>query len=384
MAIVQKDVPRVSSDGFMVEKTYTQIAPYTEAFDSWSTPVRLSIVANSADYQDPWGTYTADVLHEDVAGGANTTHAITNSTRVTGVGDIHTFCVYAQPINRDWLYFLDLSDSPDGCFFNVDTCEVGTITGAAHYGRTQEIGRGWCRACCTFTTDNAATQVAIYIGEADNDYVFVGLDQDSIVIWGADWIENTYGTSHIPNTGTGYPVKLADDVTIDPHPANENKDIIPETICDTCNATELTVQFDAKCWGSNNEDIDESNYLFSVSASTGTASSTRNRFDMYVTSSGRVRMDFRSDSTSTHYMYSASDATDYSEWFTMKVYMDFADLSNMDLWLNGSNAGITRFGNAGTATFDTSDTRITIGQTYFNGIITNCTIRNLRVEPEQF
>ncbi len=83
-------------------------------------------------------------------------------------------------------------------------------------------------------------------------------------------------------------------------------------------------------------------------------------------------------------MFSGVGPVDFSGMFTIKFFVDLADMSRMDLWVSGSNAGMTYSNNTGTATFDTTNTLIRIGQNYIPMVDSSCYISNVRLQPFEF
>lgn len=73
--------------------------------------------------------------------------------------------------------------------------------------------------------------------------------------------------------------------------------------------------------------------------------------------------------------------------FDCPFVIDFANLSRMDMWIaqppegTESNTGMTYSANTGTATFDTGDTEIRVGQQYNDLVECYCHNRALNIEP---
>ena len=120
-----------------------------------------------------------------------------------------------------------------------------------------------------------------------------------------------------------------------------------------------------------------------ISGNTGTADDDTNRF-VVLGLDGRVYGRLYDDSDVNHEVYSAVDPVDFPGTFTVKFFVDLTDMSNMDLWINQDNSGMTKSNNSGTATFDTTDTMVRIGQNYVAFADSSCYISNVRVQPYEF
>ena len=192
------DVARFESDGYLSEPAGTNLALYSEAFDNanW-TKSNCSIVANSI--ASPDGNSTADTIHEDTS--AATTHKLYQSNIALTSGSAYAISLYVKAANRDWIWLrlYNASDSAHA-YYDVANETVG-VSGANTTPTIENIGNGWMRCVFTFTaTQTANYGLMAYAAEADNDYTFDGLDQDSLYIWGAQVEESPIATSYIATT----------------------------------------------------------------------------------------------------------------------------------------------------------------------------------------
>jgi len=380
---VPANVPRVagSGGGVLIEGESTNICTYSEEFDAagtdW-TETRVSVVNDSIITLN--GTVTADTIHEDAT--LASSHYIRQPNITTTNGDTYTFSFYAKEDNRNWVASYITIDATGG-YFDLSNCTIATSIGGAVLS-TEPLNDGLCRCSATWTSGITGVQGAtIYIGEADNDITFDGLDQDSLYLWGTQFEESPFATSYIPTPTNAAVTRTADDLTIDPHPANTNERILPELFAPNTPADKLSVYFEAKCQFNGLADIGTSRFLLEISGNTGTAGSGRNRFRIYASSDGRIYFRINDDSSTQHRAATLVDIVDYDEWFSVRAFFDFSDFSRLDGWVNELNAVMVYSGNSGTGSFDTTNTLIRIGQDYSGSINAQCHIRSLRINNKE-
>jgi len=376
MTEVAANMPRITADGLLVEGESTSLLDYSEQFNMWSTS-QASTTQNTHVALD--GSTTADTLVEN---GVNGFHTWYRSYTVTS-GTTYTFSVFAGPLNRDWLqlYIGDAGTMPRA-WFNVTEGRIGTASNCT--AKMTPYPGGYYRCSITWTASASALRY-YYVGAADADAStqYVGANQDSVYAWGAQFEEGTFPTSYIEVPSTASITRQADDITMDPHESGTNLIVLPDLFT-AGQADKLTISFEAKCQWSGAADIGTPDRSFvDISGNTGTAERLRNRVNLQVNSDGRLFAFFRDDSSTMHYVRTGADHVDYSQWNSFRFVLDFADLSRMDLWINGNNSGLTYDTNTGTGVFDTSGTKIRIGQQY-NGVVEgNMQIRNLQIIPAE-
>lgn len=144
----------------------------------------------------------------------------------------------------------------------------------------------------------------------------------------------------------------------------------------------FTVEFEAKCLYSSHSDVDDDKVLLSISGNTGTADADTNNFYIQVASDGKLSANLYDSADTVHSLTTAADPVDFSEWFRVKAYYDLSDLTTMDMWIDGSNASITKVGNTGSAAWSTLFNELRIGQDYSSSVTSDCRIRNLRISPK--
>jgi hypothetical protein len=384
---VSANIPRVGGKGggIEIEGQSTNELEFSHDFTSWSAIIRSSVP--SCNNPSPeLGNDRACVLREDATAANN--HYIADSAVFTATsGESYTFSVYAKEINRPWvyIYLFGAGVLNEGVYFNLSNGTIGTGVGGPDSSFIEALDNGWYRIAFTATATGTGTATPfIYVADADGSNSFNGANQDSYYIYGAQVEELTFPSSLVDTGGAGPVTRTADAMTIDPHPANSNNWILPETICSTCAAKDITIEFDMKCRWSGSSDIPRQYSILEVSGNSGTASATRNRIVIYVSSTGRFNGWLRDDSDADHYASSAADPVDFSVWNTYKIYFDTSDLSRLYTSINGSDPTNTYTGNSGTATFDTTNTLIRLFQTNAGVKDGFCNIENARINNKEF
>jgi len=362
VAEVAANIPRVSGKGggLLIEGQNIQLHGLTEAFDSWTQIGTCAVTPNVAIAPD--GTMTADLL--DNTGGVNTDNRQVSSANLGNLaGRKFTLSVYARA---------DISH-----IVTVRMWEAGVAGLGADLDI--QIGSEWKRVDITGTAAGGGTGVISAIVTPGERSVSTGIAH----FWGANLTETTFPVSYIYNAGAvaTQVTRTADSYTIDPHGANNANIVLPTTFCSTCTASKLTVEFEAKCQFSGVANIGSLvRYLIGI----GDVSSANNNFQLYVSTSGRIYASFTDSIGGIHFGYSAVDVVNYSNWFKIKTFIDLSDLSRMYLAVNGSSAGITYTGNAGTAIFNTTNNLIRFGSDRTASVFSHCSIRNLRIEPKEW
>jgi hypothetical protein len=179
-------------------------------------------------------------------------------------------------------------------------------------------------------------------------------------------------TSYIPTVAAAV-TRSAESLTLDPHPVNSTNKIIPESVCSTCAAKTITLIFDYRCrYASTTEmvsPLSDPSQLMDVSGSTGTADTARN---------GTLRGRIYDDASGSHYIDTAA-ISNHNVWKTVKLYVDTADLSRMKLSVSDYSGAYTYTSVSGTATLDTTNDLIRLGNTYSGGATGTCWYRNPQI-----
>jgi len=193
--------------GWLLEPAATQLMRYTRTFDSW-TKARVTVPSQAELAPD--GSSRACILHED-ATAANSHYVLGATTANVTAGVTYAFSVYVKPINRQWVAFLIQSGGGNRqVWFNALTGAIGTKTAGITTHWIENHG-DYKRCVCTHPAD-ATGACSLFIGaaSADNVFNFDGLDQDSLLLWGAQVEALNRLSSHIINDGTTSTTRTSD------------------------------------------------------------------------------------------------------------------------------------------------------------------------------
>ena len=347
---VASGIPRVT-DGVLIEAQATNEAWYSRRFDSWGN---INCVVTTEDHISPDGTLTMDKL-ENTIGGNNGRREMIRVLN-PGNGDIWTASV---SIRADIPHNVELRMIEDGVGGDSVIKYIGNEVQRIQITRTMTGGGG------------GNVILRLFPGES-------GVATGVIHAWEAQLEEGPYTTSNITTPTNVAVTRLADSLTIDPHPANTTEKIFSEF------PTELTIQFDAKCLWADNTEIDGNIYILDIGGATGVATASRNRIVIYALSTGHLRVALYDNVGSLSYFTTTNvNVTDYSEKFTVKAYLDFTDLSRSNFWINrvsdNSVSGMT-----GSRTLDTTNSLIRIGQSQSGAVSADCKFENLIIQPYEF
>ena len=360
IAEVAANIPRVGGKGggVLIEGQNTQLHGFTQAFDSW---VEVGTCAVTPDIAvGPDGTMYADLL-DNTGGGVNDYRA---SGATADLGDL-TGRKFIAPV---WIK----ADTPHIC--TIGLVENGVSTTRQSFYVTTEWQRFYVARTC-IGGGTGTLGVVVYPGQ-------FSASTGTAYFANVNLTETTFPVSYINNDGalTTQVTRTADSMTMDPHPEVGNR-ILPDKFENT---GALTVEFDAKCEWSGSTDINGDRRILEISGNSGTASGTRNRVQIYGTSTGRVLGMVRDNGVVDHFAQTvAVDPVNFSDWFSVKMFLDFTDLSRMNLWINKISNN-TYSNNSGVAVFDTTNTLIRIGQNYLGTVNAFCSVKNLRISPSEF
>lgn len=369
MSVFAVDIPRVAGrgGGVLIEGQGTNLCLQSEDFDTTWTKVELTSVDTNADVALD-GTTTADGL---VADADDESHGVSQAITLTAVD--YTFSVYAKAGDQDWIYMADSKVVNATAYFNVDIGLIGTVGAGATAG-IENLPDGWCRCWITYTGTVAAHTHLIYSAPADADNTFAGdASTTNTTLWGAQVELGMFPSSYIATTTTSA-TRTADDLSMDPHEAGTTRIVLPEEFNSTTYADKLTVYIEAKGLYASAADIGVTRRLINI----GDSTSANNDFELYVHTDGRVYLSF-TDNGGTVRTINSAVHTFYDSWFSVRVIVDFADLSRSELYVNETIDHATDANMTGTATFDTTDCLLRLGADRQGSVDGFNRIRKLRI-----
>lgn len=181
--------------------------------EDWSNDWSLSRVTIDTDSTvAPDGVSDADTIQED--GTASNTHFVNHSnvTVSATTGRDFFFSVFVQAENRDWVRVMmqeDISGHDAYCYFDVTNGVKGTeaVSGANWSNlRTfmQDAGNGWYRCGIVATKVSASTTIdcLIHVADADDSVSFNGASQDSLYVWGAQFLASEHPVHYRATTAS--------------------------------------------------------------------------------------------------------------------------------------------------------------------------------------
>jgi hypothetical protein len=193
------------SDSYLIDRSGSNLLIYSEQFDNaaWTKSTYADIVANSIKSLD--GTYTADTLKEYSGSGGGiitSTHSVQVASPITLANSIvYTMSIYVKVGVRNWIGVGVNDNSSLTSYiwsFNLSTGALGSQVSVGGYSngifadkKITSLGRGWYRCSISFTSLGAnVVYPIVYILEGDADTQFIGIDQSSLYIWGAQLAQN--------------------------------------------------------------------------------------------------------------------------------------------------------------------------------------------------
>jgi len=186
------NVPRVGGKGGGVIVEYPGINMYRYSWDFTQWIKYLCTVNLDATITSPARDGLTHVIVEDNANGQ---HGVKLDNNLV-VGQDYVLSVYVKPANRSWIYLYLNDDAPGdhSCYFDIVNGIVGTAVRSV--GHIEALDNGWYRCVMTFTASATALRSCrIYTATGDGGVVYLGLSQDSIYIYGAQFeISGSSGT----------------------------------------------------------------------------------------------------------------------------------------------------------------------------------------------
>jgi len=187
------------SKGLLIEEARTNLATYSEAFNSW-TKLYATVESNVAIAPD--GTLTADKLVPDTTSSA--AHRVSIQQGFTS-GTSYAFSVYAKADEKQYLdvRWYDGNTNAARVVFDVSN---GTVTNTyAGTGVVEDVGNGWyrCAVYASATNTSISGFALIYVEDTNTGGVtYSGNGYDGLYLWGAQFEQGSFPTSYIPTSGS--------------------------------------------------------------------------------------------------------------------------------------------------------------------------------------
>jgi hypothetical protein len=194
------------SEGILIEGQAQNLATYSSDFSNaaWSK-TRTSVEASAAIGPD--GTLSASLIRDETS--TNNTHHVYQLLPSIASGTVVTASVFAKAAGRTFLIIQNGSTTPFGgasykVWFNLTSGTVGTISGSGVTASATDCGNGWTRCTVTFPASTATATHALQINssEGDNDEYHVGDSYSGVLLFGAQYEQNSLSSSLISTSGS--------------------------------------------------------------------------------------------------------------------------------------------------------------------------------------
>ncbi len=215
IALINADLPRfdynpvtLACKGLLIEETRTNIATYSEDFNTSWSKTRTTVVTDQAISPD--GTQNADLVYPN-----------DNSTALFGVrvskinfgitSGQYTNSVYVKSAGWRWIYLLDSAGNVSS-WFDVQNGVLGTSNG--NTTTITSAGNGWYRCSIFRATTTTTGYMYISFSDANNSTTCTASGTNGVYLWGGQLELGAFPTSYIPNIATGGTTRNADVATI--------------------------------------------------------------------------------------------------------------------------------------------------------------------------
>ena len=204
-----------SARGLLIESQAQNLATYSSDFSNaaWSK-TRTSVEASAAIGPD--GTLSASLIRDEPS--TNNTHHVYQLLPSIASGTVVTASVFAKAAGRTFLIIQNGSTTPFGgasykVWFNLTSGAVGTISGSGVTASATDCGNGWTRCTVTFPASTATGTHALQINssEGDNDEYHVGDSYSGVLLFGAQYEQNSFPSSWVDTGTSGSQVTRAAD-----------------------------------------------------------------------------------------------------------------------------------------------------------------------------
>ena len=175
--------------GVLIEDQRTNLVTYSSdfTFTDWAKNGG-GISINRAATMAPDGSMSADIVTAPGSGAGIYRFVGGLSNNV-----IYTTSAYVKNISGITSVTVGCDANPTGAsvVFNLSTGTITSVGGAVAWSRADNIGNGWFRVGCSFTSTAVNPSFIIYPGQAGQ-----------FAVWGAQMEVNYGATSYIPSTET--------------------------------------------------------------------------------------------------------------------------------------------------------------------------------------
>jgi hypothetical protein len=359
LVLAPSGTPRFDKgEGVLIEPACTNLESCVQRDpdDAFWTEARGT--ATNAQYTGP------DGVANDYGKFLETTDAgiHTNYHEYTTVGSTKYIVSFVtKGIGRDYVGFYTDIGGGSYVVWNVNTGKITKQDACWTLAGNEWLGDGWIRIYAVVTASGVTTQIGPATSTDGTTMSFSGDIAKGFVF--GDWIccESTSPTS-IPDPATG--TRAADLLYWSPS-------LIEKTlkIGNSYAIKKLDVEFRARNlfasaaqMGGNGKD------LVSISGNTGTAGSTRNNLWFAIGATGKFNVLFCSNGSTTCRMIEGTIRTDWDKWHTCSAHIDFTNLANSRLCVDGVDDSVTYTDMSGTADFDMTNCMIRAGH-YYDGTV---------------
>jgi hypothetical protein len=118
--------------------------------------------------------------------------------------------VFAKKAERSWIRIYE-DTTLNSAYFNLDSGTVGTVGGPTAVAKIENYGNGWYRCSVTYTETGTFGRYRIATAKQNNEASYLGVANNGIYVWGAQYEAGAYATSYIPTLGAAV-TRLRDDL----------------------------------------------------------------------------------------------------------------------------------------------------------------------------
>lgn len=215
------DPATLLSKGLLVEGTRTNIAPYSQAFNSWNgNSANVTISADTSDTTAPDGSNTADKLTRGATTGSE---AMARYINALSTSTTYTYSVYAKAGSAStYLYIriLGTDSTIPGGLITVDLSNGNATVGSAFTSAVKVtlVANGWYRVSVTAKTASTFDGVNYFnmydVGVSGSSTNITGAADLYLYVWGMQVEAGDFVTSYLPNPSTGTTTRAAETFTL--------------------------------------------------------------------------------------------------------------------------------------------------------------------------